>query len=204
MSYAVEDLVNQALDRIGFSFHIADIYEGSPAARVALEVYSLTRDTLLQQGDWPFAERRVTLATNGQTALTPFSYEYTYPSDCLRIKNLRPAPLTGGAYDNDPQPQLFRPFNDNRLNPPQRAILANLSPAVLVYIGQVIDPATWEPEFTEAFVAALAEKMAFMLSQSADVAKAAVELAAGERTDGMAVDDLSAPRSGLPAAARSQ
>lgn len=197
MAYAVEDLVNLALDAIGWPGHIAWIYEGGPAARVALEIYSLTRDTLLEQGDWPFAMAEVLLAANGQTPPTPWSYEYTYPTDCLRVRYVRPGPLTGGSVDYDPQPQLYRPYFDIRTAPPARAILSNLSSAILIYNARVTNPASWESGFISSLVAALAAKMAFMLPQSADTAKAAIGLAQNERANAMMVDDLSAPRLGM-------
>ena len=197
MAYAVEDLVNMALDQIGWPGHIGTIYEGSPAARVALEVYGITRDTLIEQGDWPFAMAEVALIANGQTPPTPWAYEYAYPSDCLRVRNVKPGPLTGGTVDYNPQPQLFRPSFDLRTSPPARMILANVSPAILVYNARVTNPASWEPGFVSALVSALAARMAFMLPQSADTAKAAYANAQNERVNAMMVDDLSAPRIGM-------
>ncbi len=197
MAYAVEDLINQALDAIGFSFHIAWIYEGSPAARVALEIYSLTRDALLEQGDWPSAMAEVLLVSNGQTPPSTWSYEYAYPTDCLRVRNVRPGPLTGATVNYDPQPALYRPYFDIRTSPPARAIVCNLSSAILVYNAKVTNPASWDPGFTAALVAALAAKMAFMLPQTADTAKAAIALAGQAKVEGMLVDDLSAPTVGI-------
>lgn len=197
MSLAVEDLINQALDAIGYPGHIADIYEGSPAARVGLEIYSLTRDALLENGEWPFALREVVLTANGQTAPSPWAFEYTYPADCLRIRYVRPGPLTGGTLDFDPQPILFRPWNDNRPGTPLRAILCSLAAPVLIYNGKITDPGTWGPAFTKALVSALAEKMAFMLGQGAETAKAAIGLAQRDMTEGQAVDDISSPQAGM-------
>lgn len=197
MTYAVEDLVNMALDQIGYPNHIGTIYEGSPAARVALEVYSITRDALLEQGDWPFAMAEVLLVSNAQTPPSDWTSEYTYPSDCLRVRYVRPGPLTGGTTNYDPQPQLFRTYFDIRTSPPARAILCNLASAVLTYNARVTNPASWDSGFVSALVSALAARMAFMLPQSADTAKAAYANAQNERVNAMMVDDLSAPRIGM-------
>lgn len=197
MTYAVEDLVNQALDAIGYAGHIADIYEGSPAARVALEIYSLTRDALLQDGDWPFAMREVALVDTGFTPPTPWATEYAYPTDCLRVRYVRPGPLSGGTLDFDPQPVLFRPYNDVSQTPAVRTILCSLNPAVLIYNGKVTDPASWEPGFTAALVAALAKKMTIMLPLDADVSKGVIGMAAQAQAEAETVDDLSAPRGGV-------
>lgn len=198
MSYAVEDFVNMALDEIGYPNHIGDIFEGSPAARVALEIYGQTRDELFQEGEWPFAQREIVLTVvAAQTAPTPWLYEFNYPADCLRIKYIRPGPLTGGTIDNDPQPVLFRPWNDQRPATPVRAILCSLASPVLIYVGKVTNPAAWPPEFIKALVRKLAEKMTFMLPQSVETTKAVVGLAQRDTAEAMATDDTAPPRGGM-------
>ena len=194
-NYSVEDLVNMALDLIGYTRHIADIYEGSAASRVALAYYGQTRDELLVAGEWPFALREVVLAAvAGQTPPSPWQYEYQYPSDCLRMRYIRPGPLTGGTRSTDPQPVLFRPFNDQRPATPIQAILCDLPTPVLIYQGQVTDPATWTPEFIKAFVAALARKLSFGLFKSTQIIQDRVQLAERDTSDSMAVDSMAAPQ----------
>lgn len=197
MTTAVENLINQALDAIGFPKHIGNIYEGSPAARVALEVYGQARDETLQMGEWPFAMREIVLTTNGQTAPTPWSFEYTYPADCLRIMYISPGPLTGGAQNNDPQPVLFRAFNDQRPGTPVRAILCSLATPVLFYVGRVTNPSTWEPEFTKALIANLGQKMSFGLQASAELIKARLALADQGFAEAQNVTDNAAPKPGM-------
>jgi hypothetical protein len=48
----VENICNQALDVIGYARHIGNIYEGSKAARVALDLYVQTRDEVLASQPW--------------------------------------------------------------------------------------------------------------------------------------------------------
>jgi hypothetical protein len=191
VAYSVENIVNMALDAIGYSRHIADIYEGSPAARVALEIYGQTRDELLQFGDWPFAQREVAAAAVvGQTPPTPWTSEYQWPADCLRLLYVRPGPLTGGARSNDPQPVLFQIWNDNRPATPVLAILTDQVSAILMYVGRVTDPGTWTPNFVKALVAALAEKMAFMLPKDAQLGAQRAAMAEKDKIEGMAVNDM--------------
>ena len=195
MTYAPEDLCNMALNQIGYARPIADIYEGSAAARVALAYYGQTRDELLSLGEWPFALREVALsAVSGQTPPSPWQNEYQYPGDCLRIRYVRPGPLTGGTRNNDPQPVLFRPWNDNRPSPPVQAILCDLVSPVLIYQGKVTDPGTWTPEFIRALVGALAKKLAFGLFKGADIIKARVELSEMDIAQGQMVDSMSPPQ----------
>jgi len=190
MAYSVENLVNMALDAIGYPLHVGYIYEGSPAARVALEVYGQTRDELLVVGDWPFAQRQVAAAAvAGQTPPTPWANEYQYPTDCLRLLYVRPGPLTGGTRNNDPQPVLFTVWNDNRVATPVEAILSDQSSAVLMYVGRVTDPGTWQPNFIKAFVAALAQKFAVMLAKDLQMLMARSQLADKAHIEGATVTD---------------
>jgi hypothetical protein len=195
MAVAVEDLVNDALKQISYPRLIGDIYEGSPASIAALQIYSRTRDQLLQQGRWPFAKREVALvAVTGQTPPNPWAFEYTYPSDCLRVRYVKAGPLTGGGRSLDPQPVLFSVWNDQRPATPVRAILSDQSAAILVYTGKITDPAAWEPGFTRAFVDVLAKKLSFPLAKSADIIKARLGLSEQSKAEGMAVDDLAPPQ----------
>lgn len=201
MATTVEDLVNQALSGIGYPSRIGDLYEGSPAAKAALEVYGQTRDELLAQHEWPFAFREVALSTNGQTPPSPWTYEYTYPSDCIRVRDVRPGPLTGGTRSLDPVPVLYRVWNDQRTDPPVRAVLSDQASAVLVYTGRVTNPATWEPGFTRALVGQLRVKLKAKLMSDENGLRTQIAMAANDNAEGAAVGDMAGPASPMPAQA---
>ena len=174
-SFAVQspaDLANVALARIGFKLRVGNLYEGSAHAKKILDVYAQTRDTLLRDGDWPFAERNVagTLLKSApaggyipptvwSTAYPPLPwiYEYAYPGDCLRVRAVKPTPILVPNFS--PQPNLFAVVNDNGFTPPQRVVVSNVANAVIVYNGQITDPNTWAADFCEAFAAALARRV---------------------------------------------
>jgi hypothetical protein len=165
-----EDVCNLALDRIGYPTSIASIYEGSAASRVALRQYAQTRDGLLKAWDWQFAERFVAAVDAGQTPPPPWLYEFEYPSDCLRVRYVMPA--APGSYPvNDPYPVLFSEFNDTRISPPTKTVLTNISPATIVYTGQVSIPSEWDAGFVDALAEALARRFAVALTRSADLEK---------------------------------
>lgn len=108
MAEAVEDLCNMVLVEIGYRPLISDIFEGSRASRVALEVYGQTRDELLDAHDWPFARRTRPLTLlkgppppGGYNAIQVWTtfypkpgwlYEYLYPADCLEFMCVIPPP----------------------------------------------------------------------------------------------------------------
>lgn len=192
------DVVNLGLVRIGYADRIGSMFEGSKAAKAALDIYSQTRDALLREGDYGFAERNVAMTLLKQAPVggyfppnvwngtvnppPPWTYEYTYPADCLKVRSVKPIPLF--VQNFDPQPNVFAVENDAFFNPNQKVILCNVPNAMLVYTGQVTNPDVWENDFVEEFADALAKRLSPLLA-SADMAKlsAAEEMAAKATAD---------------------
>ncbi len=190
------DVVNLALTRIGFKDRVNSLYDGSKAAKQTLDIYSQTRDALLRENDWGFAERNVLLTllksapiggyippTTWSTTYPPlpWQYEYQWPSDCLKVRAIKGVPLF--LPDVDPQPVIFGLENDNSYTPTKKVILCNVpTPAVLVYTGQVTDPTTWEADFVEALAAELGRRLAPVL-----VGGNAVQIAAADAANSKAI-----------------
>lgn len=169
------DVINLSLVRIGYKLRIGSLFDGSPAAKAALDIYGQTRDEQLRLDDWGFAQREVALTlqktapvpgyipgvTTWSPALYPqlgFIFQYAYPADCIKVRSLRAAaPVLPDFF---PTAKVFSIANDNTFAPPQKVILTNLASAVAVYTGRITDPATWEASFTEALAAALARRLA--------------------------------------------
>lgn len=152
---SVTEIVNQALDRVGYPQTIGDIREGTKQARLALEIYGQTRDQLLRQSDWGFAEKIAAAALSGQAAPAPWSIEYAYPADCIRLRNLFNASYL--ADKNNPLPMLYTVASDTVAG---KVILCDAAGATLVYTAQIVNPAKWEPLFVENLVLALGERLA--------------------------------------------
>jgi hypothetical protein len=166
------DVVNASLGRIGIKRDIGSLFDGSESSSAALRIYGQTRDELLRNFEWGFAERNIVLTllktapVFGYSAATPWStaypplpwiYEYTYPADMLKLRALRPGKVIP---EYDPVAVEFRIVNDSGYTPARRVILTNLASAICVYTGQVTDPTTWDAGFTEAMIAALARRLA--------------------------------------------
>jgi hypothetical protein len=173
-----EDAVNEALVRIGHSKRIQNIQEGSPEANAALEVYAQTRDELLRNGDWYFAQATIVGTVlkfgdpNGYFATAwdpitnpppPWLFSYTYPTDCLKVRHMKP--MQGGQFlvQMAPQPTLNAEYNDDTYSPARKVILSNVESAIITYTRQVTNPLLWESGFAEAFVAALARRLGLVL-----------------------------------------
>lgn len=172
---SVEDIVNAALRSCGYPRAIADIYEGSRAANVALEIYGPVRDALLQAQDWDFSYREAALALNvAAQGVAGFANSYTYPADCLRVRHVRaaiPSP------NNDPQPTRWKTFNDATLATPAKLIGTNVAGAVACYTAQITNPATWNSGFSEGLVSLLSKIFAFALRDDLNLARTRTELA---------------------------
>lgn len=176
------DIVNQALVEVGYQRPIGDIYEGSQAAIIGLEIYAQTRDETLRHDDWPFARRTIPL-TLVKTAFVPpvqfwdetqppppWRFSYAYPSDCLFLRYLRLSPFgyaggEAGPGTFEPLPVRFAIASDPPApnQPPAKVILSNLENPLGTYTARITDPGQWEPLFQSSLVKALATKFAIRL-----------------------------------------
>lgn len=186
---SVEDVVNLALGRLGLAQRIGSIQEGSAPAKAALDIYGTTRDDVLRQGDWGFAQRQLTMTllktapADYSTPWTsanppqPWKYEYQYPGDCLKVRSIRGPQVF--VPDFDPQPVVFQTPNDTVSSVVQKVIVSNTGPvAYLSYTGQITDPTQWEASFVDDLADALAERLAPILNPQAMQAAAQEEQAA--------------------------
>lgn len=179
----IESICNIALRRIGWPTPIGFIYEGSQAARVAVEIYAQCRDDLLRSSNWDFARQQFSLvllktAPVGGYGFTPWSntypaanwqYEYDYPPMCLEVRAVRPTPGLLSQYD--PYPNVFALAYDNTLAVPSPVILTNLVNAQAVYTAQVTDPDQWTAGFSNALYDKLAVRFQQALAPDANMEK---------------------------------
>jgi hypothetical protein len=150
----IETICNQALDVIGYLRHIGNIYEGSKAARVALDLYGQTRDEVLASQSWYFARSELALASIGQVPSLPWAFEFTYPANMIKLWFVKPVVIP-----DDPVPIRWLESFDTRTTGTQRSILTTFSPAVGVFTQKVTNPASFPPEFVFTLVVALSKKM---------------------------------------------
>lgn len=183
MTLAVEDICNIALRRIGYQPPIAWIFEGSPAARVAVEIYSQCRDDLLRSSDWDFARQQQPLvvlktAPVGGYGFTPWNntypavnwqFSYAYPDACLEVRAVRPTPALLTQFD--PSSNVFTISYDNTLATPAPVILTNLSNAQAVFTAQVTDPDQWTKGYSNALYDLLAVRFQQALAPDANMEK---------------------------------
>lgn len=149
------DVVNLSLERIGYKNRIGHLYDGSPAAKKALDIYAQTRDAIMRQSDWDFAQRIVAATLSTGAAPAPWAVEYNYPTDCLRLRNLFNA--TYLADKNNPVSILWTVANSATKG---HVIWTNAAAATLVYTAQVTNVTLWEPLFVEVLALELGKRLA--------------------------------------------
>lgn len=187
------DLANVALARIGWKGgDIGNLYEGSAAAQVILDVYGQTRDTLLRAFQWDFAQRTIALTLQksappggyipGVTPWVPASYppppwlfQYGYPDDCIKMRAVKPTPVFLPNFDPSDNP--YSTANDSTSG--DEVILTNVASALGIYTARVTDPTQWPADFTDAFADALAEGIAPGLA-NLQTAQMAAQIGAAE------------------------
>jgi hypothetical protein len=144
----VEDICNRAFEIAGYKRHIGNIWEGSTAARVALDHWAAARDAVLSGAPWEFARGEIALLSAG-TPPGAWPYLYNYPSTMLVLMAIRP-----GNIPADPIPVRFLEYfsGGNRL------IAASAASAFAVGTVRVVDVTKFPPLFEASLMAELARR----------------------------------------------
>jgi hypothetical protein len=156
-----EDFCNAALGRIGYKLRIGSLQDGSEASKLCLDIYGQTRDQLLRLKDYDFAQKIAPAVLAPGAVPTPiWQFQYLYPTDCVRLRD-----MYSPTYDtNDPLPNLWTRDTAVIGGVMIEIILANISPAVLVYTEQVVEPSLWDEGFGETMIASLARRLSVSLA----------------------------------------
>ena len=146
------EICRLALDMLGDA-SINDLAEESKQARLCRRNYPLMRDAVLRAHPWNCAIRRNSLAKDTDPPEFGFGFQYTAPSDSLRV-----LPLTA---DGEPD---GRPVK-HRIE--GRKILCDIdAPLPVRYIRRVADPGVFDSLLVHAIAARLAFAISFSLTGS--------------------------------------
>lgn len=153
------DICNLALMHIGTSTTIASLSEQSAEARACARVFNTARDTTLRDHNWNFATRFASLADIG-SAPHGWSYRYQYPNDCLKAIAVHYEHI---ARENATRQAIsFRVIAQDNLE--SKAIITDISPAILEYTAQVTNTENFDPLFVEALSLRIASMIAFTVT----------------------------------------
>ncbi|HLX18466.1 MAG TPA: hypothetical protein VKS24_25035 [Bradyrhizobium sp.] len=194
-------IVNEALAMIDSQATITALNDGSVEANAATQIYTPTLQMLLRQLDPDFARTTNALvAAAASSPLPPFQYEYAYPADCLRARQVAPPPTgTGSLADPfDPRPipsEIAYDPNGGGVSTPEKVILTNQQNAWLSYTTSNVTEAMFDAAFVEAFARRIASPLAMAIAGRPDFARELLEEAeryaalaelVDERADGSA------------------
>lgn len=136
-------LCNMALGYIGAD-SIADIDNSRSANAEYCNTYLDTaRDAALAAHNWNFARVRKSLAAISSEIPDDWSYAYTYPSDCVKMRRL----LHTSRRTNTPHPFEIGLKSDKSA----KVIFCDLSPASAIYTARIENLALWDDLAIEAF-----------------------------------------------------
>jgi hypothetical protein len=181
-------VVNTALQQIAAQTQITSLTDGSPAANAANTVYAPTVQLMLRELDPDFARFTAALVLSGAaTPLPPWAYEYLYPADCLRLRQVQPP---AASYDiNDPQPIRANVGFDVISGTNTKVILTNQLAALATYTTSEVTEAQWDAVFADAVARRLANPLAMALAGRPDFAKEILDTSARVAQTAEMVDD---------------
>lgn len=188
MGTTIPAVVNYALELIASQVSIVALSDQTPQAEAANVIYQPIVQLLLRELDPDFARRTATLALSAAvTPIPPWAFEYLFPTDGVRLRQVRP-PV--GTYDiNNPQPVRANVAFDVIGITPTKVILTNQVNALAVYTSSSASEAVWDTVFAEAVARRLANPLAMALSGRPDFAREILEQSAQVAQTADAVDD---------------
>jgi len=144
------DIANLALDILKEG-PIGSIEDARPTARWLKRNFDISRDALLEETEWDFATRRVSLPADTDGPAFGWDYSYTLPADSIRV-----IPLTvDGEEEGDPIPHSVEGGK----------VLTDAPPALkLIYVFRCEDYARYPATFVDVLSARLATRMAHWLT----------------------------------------
>lgn len=134
------EICNLALLRLGTNPITSLTDDGTTASNACLLVYDSTKKSLLRRHFWNFSMQRAALAADVTTPAFEFSYQYTLPSDFLRLKEIE-------------QQSSSYSIESGKLLTNQSA------PLNIIYVGDVEDVTRFDSLFVEALVLMIVVKI---------------------------------------------
>ena len=163
------DIAREALAQIGTRSNIASLSDGSAESTYINLLYQPIRDFLLVDGDYDWSLVFGALVEGG-TPADPWRFQYLYPPDALRIRQLFPT-----DYDPlDPRPVEWMINSNGAL----RTIFTRVS-VIRCHFTRAVTEDFWDAMFRQSFVRMLASALAFALENRIEASKVKLDEALG-------------------------
>lgn len=165
------DITNRALAQIAAQAVVTGLVPnltgGGQASVAANILYGSVVQMILREQDWEFSRLTAPLSITANTPAYPWTYEYLYPTDCLKVRQVQPSTWVAG----DPQPVRWEVADHPVGGAPTRVILCNLANAQLVYTTSNVTENQWDSLFAEAVVRTLGSELALALGGRPDLSR---------------------------------
>lgn len=180
MGYAITDICNMALSRLG-QRNISSLTDGSNEANFCSQFFNIARDAVLSEFPWNFAFSTMALALSTAYTDPRWLFCYGYPAPALairRVYNPQDEQTTMYALDWYGNFSLAMPmppfYTDNARGPKYRIvsdgnyryILSNIATASADITISIADPNLFSMTFIMALVCRLAWEIAMPVSGS--------------------------------------
>lgn len=140
------DVCNSALQKLGAA-SIISLTDNSREARQCNLAYDSNRRSELRKHRWNFAIKRAVLAPDTTAPAFDFLYQFTLPSDCIRL--LLPSDITLDWTVEG------------------RKVLTNDGTSIKIrYLADITDPTMWDPAFYDMLSISLAIDLCEPLTNS--------------------------------------
>jgi len=165
------DIANRALQMLGANTILA-LTDATREARAADTCYDSCRKAELRSHPWNFAVKRVILAPDATAPAFGYAYQFTLPSDCLRVPLPRDATLDWRAEGNK---LLTNTLQSPWLGATQASSSTGTgAKLMLAYIADITDTTQYDALFIEVLAARMAVAMCDQITQS-NTKKQAIE-----------------------------
>lgn len=152
-------VANRALTKLGAA-RIISFDDDNKQGRAIKSCFYDLRDDELRAHRWSFAMKRTSLAADSDAPAYGYQYQYTLPSDFLRLDMVNDE-YPSAIMDN----YIGSEYNDWSIEGGK--ILSDLqAPINLRYAAQITDPNYWDVNFREALACRIAAELAEDLTQS--------------------------------------
>jgi len=144
-------IANAALTLLGAE-RIAVITEDTENARKVLAIKDTVRKAVLRKAFWKFALVEIALARKTEVpVLDGYTSIFQLPPDYIRMKTTSLPEGTGYRIKG-------------------RRVYCNAVTLSIEYVADIVDPNEWDAGFTEAYIMALAEGLAYSITTNATMA----------------------------------
>jgi len=147
---SIVQICNSALNQLGAA-SITSLTDNSKNARLCNERYATVRDAVFRSHPWNSTIKRQQLAQDTATPAYGFSYQFTLPSDCLRLLGI-------DAYNSDHKVE-------------GRKVLCNEETIKIIYVSQITDPNEMDVLLRETISSALAADIAYAITANLQIGK---------------------------------